>query len=190
MPYLVHFFSSMIFLLPHSFVLDFFSVSFQVFSHVFRYCMSRMSKPWPIVDDMTSLSCTGKVGFNELRGRSGFASYMQKTNQVLLMFLLGLMVRVVYIEFFLRITCIVPKRRVEMNISQWKTTSPLLGHRSFAIGSGGREKTTPFAGRGSMFFHCFSARGCVFFQTGITPHHTGVFCKVSTPGKNGVMIHV
>ena len=26
------------------------------------------------------------------------------------------------------------------------------------------------------------ARGCVFF-TPVTPHHTSVFCKVSTPGK-------
>ena len=56
-------------------------------------------------------------------------------------------------------------------------------------GSGGREKTTPFAGPGSMCFHCFSARGCVFF-TPVTPHHTTVFCKVSKPGKNAVMIHV
>ena len=64
------------------------------------------------------------------------------------------------------------KPSVEMKILQWKTTSLLLGRGSFFIGSDGREKkTTPFAGRGSMFFLWFSERDLFFSSHANTPPH-------------------
>ena len=177
------FFSSFIFLLPHHFVLEFFS-SFFLFSHMYLHTVYQgcpnfgLSMVWKRHAQEKLDSMNSEVGLDS----HPILRHVLHIFHIPLHMLLTCRKRTSVADvsfgvdgesglgcFLCHLHCSKPS--VEMKILQWKTTSLLLGRGSFFIGSDGREKTTPFEGRGSMFFLWFSERDLFFSSHANTPPH-------------------